>query len=396
MNSNFCFGKKIKRSVVESKPELVEKIVQRANADNPVRSIGQGTAVKRYTRYINSMEPAKYAHLYSPDDSVFFENEPDTSKKTKPATMNLEEAQEANIEIKLTKMKDQSFDANLFVPIKSKTAIDKIISNKEGTMPATNTIVLGDPGIGKTTVMLDLLANVQKQNPDKRCLFVSGEMNAIDLAEYMERIPGAEDLEIFFTMDYEENSHIALLKVLAMGWDIVLFDSFDEIKETVNEDLGLSSTKAEKWLIDIMVQQNLGKNDRGINTAFFAIQQVTKGGKFVGSNKLKHNTTAMLEIRYDKVSKEPKLYYTKNRRGNTDLEMFFKITPEGIQYDTLRFAREMEFKKKIEFDAEEQEKENDKFADIFGLKVDEDGNFIQEESFENEEIEDEDEMAIAE
>lgn len=372
--SNYIFGRKIKRKEVLDNSELMEKIISRAN-DNSNRSVAEVTAAKRYVQYINNMEPEKWSHLYNEEDASYFPAE----EKTNKPQVNMDD-----IEIKIVKMKDQEFDSELFVPIKSETPIDKLISNKEGLMPATNTIILGDPGIGKTTVMLDLLSNIKQNNPQKRVLFVSGEMNAIDLAEYMERLPGADELDIFFTMDYEENCHLAFQKVLNQGWDVILLDSFDEVKESLNEGLGLSGTKAEKWLIDLMVQHNLANNEREINTSFLAIQQVTKGGKFVGSNKLKHNTTAMLEIRFDKVSKHPKLFYTKNRRGNIDLDMFFEITNDGVEYDITRFKREQEFRSQIEFDKKDEEKETRDFAAIFNLEEDEEGNFTQIESVEDE------------
>ena len=378
-DTTYAFGKKIKRSLVEDKTELVEKIVARAN-DESSRSVGERTAVKRYVKYINSMTDEEFAHYYSPEDSVYFENEPDarakTKKTNKPSEMtnNLDD-----IEVKLVKMKDQNFDPKLFIPIKSGTYIDEIISNKGGIMPATNTIVLGDPGIGKTTVLLDLLSHINKTNPDKKCLFISGEMNSIDLAEYMERLPLADELDIFFTMDYESNCHLALMKVLQQGWDIVLIDSFDEVKESLNEDLGLSGTKAEKWFIDLMVDHNLAKNLLNKHTAFMAIQQVTKGGKFVGSNKLKHNTTAMLEMRYDKSTGNPKMYYTKNRRGNTNIDLFFDITSNGIEYDKLRYSRELDFLNKSKMEERSAEEEQEEFASIFGIQQDENGEWIDTE-----------------
>ena len=45
-----------------------------------------------------------------------------------------------------------------------------------------------------------------------------------------------------------------------------------------------------------MIAQNQGKNKRKVYTTFITILQLSKGGTFVGSNKLNHMTTAMMEL----------------------------------------------------------------------------------------------------
>ena len=54
--------------------------------------------------------------------------------------------------------------------IKSGNALDSLISHEEGIPAATNIMIIGDPGVGKTTVLLDLLAAAQHKNPDKKCV----------------------------------------------------------------------------------------------------------------------------------------------------------------------------------------------------------------------------------
>ena len=85
----------------------------------------------------------------------------------------------APLQVKLTKMNDVKFDDSLFTPTKTGTIVDTILSTEGGVFPGTNTIVVGDPGVGKSTVLLDWLANFQAKG--KRVLFVSGEMNEIYL-----------------------------------------------------------------------------------------------------------------------------------------------------------------------------------------------------------------------
>ena len=91
----------------------------------------------------------------------------------------------ATFKVNTVKMNDLSFDDSLFQPLKTKTRIDGFLSNEGGLMPGTVTVFTGDPGVGKTTVLLDMLADMQASG--KKCLFVSGEMNAIDMVGYVNR-----------------------------------------------------------------------------------------------------------------------------------------------------------------------------------------------------------------
>ena len=84
-----------------------------------------------------------------------------------------------DVNLKLVKMKDVKFNDDLFIPMKTKTIVDSVLSTEGGLFPGTNTVVIGDPGVGKSTVLLDWLANMQAQG--KKVLFISGEMNDIDM-----------------------------------------------------------------------------------------------------------------------------------------------------------------------------------------------------------------------
>ena len=67
------------------------------------------------------------------------------------------------INMKLVKMKDVKFNDDLFIPMKTKTIVDSVLSTEGGVFPGTNTVVIGDPGVGKSTVLLDWVCNMQAQ-----------------------------------------------------------------------------------------------------------------------------------------------------------------------------------------------------------------------------------------
>ena len=100
-----------------------------------------------------------------------------------------------NVELNLVKMQDVTFNDDLFIPIKTKTIVDSVLSTEGGLFPGTNTVVIGDPGVGKSTVLLDWISDMQSQG--KKVLFISGEMNDIDMYGYVKRFPKFGKLPIY-------------------------------------------------------------------------------------------------------------------------------------------------------------------------------------------------------
>lgn len=239
--------------------------------------------------------------------------------------------------IELVKMKEQRFADDLFIPMKTGKPVDFLFSNEGGIPKACNFMLIGDPGVGKSTVSMDILSDLATAG--YRVLFISAEMTRIDLYGYVKRYEKFGNIDILFTGEYCDcNPKTILETALQPGFDVVLIDSFAEVQEDIKEVLKYSSAGSEKFLIDLMLSHNMGNNDSGTNTTFIAIQQVTKGGVFVGSNKLKHNTTGMLELRFDQDSGSQYLVFSKNRRGPVLKRMFYSLSETGdVRYDERRF-----------------------------------------------------------
>ena len=221
----------------------------------------------------------------------------------------------SKIKVVTTRMEDVKFDPSLFRPMKSGRVIDAHFSSQKGLMKGTNYAIVGDPGIGKTTVMLDMLADLQTKG--KKVLFISGEMNKIDMFGYVKRYPKFGSVPILFLGDYTEDNNLKVLQdIFSEGWDVVLIDSMAEVQNAVVDTHKgfLSVKRAETELLNLFEQHNLGENDLQLNTAFLVIQQVTKGGEFAGSNRFKHMMTGMAHMKWTKEG-ERTFFFSKNRRG---------------------------------------------------------------------------------
>jgi len=234
-----------------------------------------------------------------------------------------------NVKLNLVKMKDVKFNDDLFIPIKTKTIVDSVLSTEGGLFPGTNTVVIGDPGVGKSTVLLDWIADMQKQG--KKVLFISGEMNDIDMYGYVKRFPKFGSLPILFMQDYNNCPKQAVEQVLNQGYDIVLMDSWAEVTAMVKDQMGWARNKVESWLLDLLEKNNKANNKANKNTAFICIQQMTKAGEFAGSNRIKHMTTAMAALRFDGRGRDAERYleFEKNRRGSLGDKIYFSLHRGG-------------------------------------------------------------------
>ena len=272
------------------------------------------------------------------------------------------------MKVKLTKLDDLKFNDDLFVPMPTGTVADKFFSNEGGFMPGSNIMAAGAPGVGKTTVLLELLHKVNAANPNKKVLFISAEMNQLDMARYLKRFPHWGQLPILFLSDYTDaNPQAVIESTLNQGWDLVLTDSYTEVNDTVKEECNLTRSKTEKWFLDLMIAQNQGKNKRKVYTTFITILQLSKGGTFVGSNKLKHMTTAMMELNWKGGENSAQRYmeFSKNRLGQVGQKMYFNFD-NGVTFDAARYQRDLLNDAMIAEEREKLESEDGAFDALFG------------------------------
>lgn len=271
-------------------------------------------------------------------------------------------------------MRDICFDPDLFRNYMSGTVLDELLCSYKGLPKGVNYMIIGDPGVGKTTIILDLLSNIRNANPGVRVLFISAEMNEIDLAIYVQRFPKFQDLDILFIeANYEEESashNLETIKeILAKGWDIVAIDSFYELQGIIKEEENLTLKKAESVLLSIIKQQNKAANGRGVNTTFLTIQQVTKAGHFIGSNRLKHSITAMLELRLENpknVYSDRYAVFSKHRRGDVGVRLYYDLSVTGdVYYNEEKYRQDRQLRKLQSTAASSLRKFADRFDLIF-------------------------------
>lgn len=254
-----------------------------------------------------------------------------------------------DLEAETVRMKDVEFDPAMFVPLQTGTQLDSYFSLTKGIMPATNIMVQGPAGSGKSSVLIDIACLLKKKDPEKRILYISGEMTKIDMKGLVDRFNGFEELDILFLNEYSEIDTRELLdKILSSGWDMVIMDSFNEILGSIIDTAidPVNTKSGEKWMINQFLNHNQGGNEKNLPTVFFFIMQVGKDGKFVGSNRIKHAATAFMHIEFTK-NQNLFIYFSKNRRGETYNNLYFEHHSKGIHYDFEKYNQDIQMREAL-------------------------------------------------
>jgi predicted ATP-dependent serine protease len=245
--------------------------------------------------------------------------------------------------------------------------IDDLFSDHEeggGIYGGTVNIVIGESGVGKSTVLLDFLSSVQDQNPESRILYVSSEMTRNDILFYYKKTPAIGKVPTLLLMDYMAAGQLSAVLESAFNGehDIIVLDSYQDVLVKLKEAQGWRSTQAESWLTNMMIDAA-----EKSGCAVLAIQHMTKGGTYVGSTYLKHATTAMLEIRFD-LSGQRYIEFSKNRRGGSGVgkRLYYSLDKEGaVVYDTDRFKETEDIRGIESTESIRQHDLTKKFEEIF-------------------------------
>jgi len=268
------------------------------------------------------------------------------------------------VQAEIIKVEDMDFpDFGLH---KTGKEIDQLFSDHEeggGQYGGTVTIVIGESGVGKSTILLDALASIQEVNPDAKVLYVSSEMTKNDIGFYYKKTPAIGKVPTLLLMSHVKDGSLdqVIQDEFNKDYDIILLDSYQDVVVKLKEVKGWKSTYAESWLTNIMI--DAAENN---GAAIWAIQHMTKGGQYVGSTYLKHATTAMLEIMFDEAGQRY-VEFSKNRRGGSAVgkRLYFRLIDGDVVYDAHRYKETMELKEIEDNESIRQVDLAQKFEEVF-------------------------------
>ena len=187
-----------------------------------------------------------------------------------------------------------------------------------GLVDGSVILIGGDPGIGKSTLILQALAVINKANTT---LYVSGEESAEQVSERAIRLEIKEDI-LFISETHLE-------KILKLSKDfqpkVIVIDSI----QTMVTDISSSAPGSVTQVRDCAAQ--LTQYAKQTNTVLLLIGHVTKGGALAGPRILEHMVDAVLYFEGDPGGRYRIIRAVKNRYGAVNEISVFAMGEKGLQ-----------------------------------------------------------------
>lgn len=197
------------------------------------------------------------------------------------------------------------------------TELDRLLGG--GIVPGSLTLVGGHPGIGKSTLLLQLSAALAKQG--LTILYVCGEESVEQTSLRAKRL-GIEGENLYLLSE----SHFSHIKqqVDALRPDLLIIDSIQIIyKGDIPSSPG-SVTQVREATTEFM---HMAKS---LHMATFLVGHVTKSGEIAGPKVLEHLVDTVLYFEGDKQHNYRIIRVEKNRFGATDDIALFQMGEKGL------------------------------------------------------------------
>ncbi|NBX73591.1 MAG: DNA repair protein RadA [Alphaproteobacteria bacterium] len=195
--------------------------------------------------------------------------------------------------------------------------VDRVLGG--GLVPASAILIGGDPGIGKSTLLLQLMCKMAAKMP---CLYLSGEEAVAQIRLRAKRL-GLQKAPLALATENSVDHIIASLKQATP--DIVVVDSIQTMSVgNVESAPGTVAQVRASALELISAAKKMG-------FVLLLVGHVTKEGMIAGPKVLEHMVDTVLYLEGDRGHQFRILRAAKNRFGPTDEIGVFDMGPEGLQ-----------------------------------------------------------------
>ena len=193
--------------------------------------------------------------------------------------------------------------------------LDRVLGG--GLVPASLVLVGGEPGVGKSTLLLTALAAISK---DRRALLVTGEESTAQVKLRAQRLGGAEGVEILAETELE--TVCATLE--RERPDVCVIDS---VQTLYSSELG-SAPGSVAQVREAAARLLRVAKESGVATIL--VGHVTKDGAVAGPRVLEHLVDCVLQFEGDRYHAHRVLRAAKNRFGSTNELGVFEMTGAGL------------------------------------------------------------------
>ena len=196
--------------------------------------------------------------------------------------------------------------------------LDRVLGG--GIVPGSLVLMAGDPGIGKSTILLQTCAHLASQG--QRALYVSGEESSQQVKLRAERL-GISGHALLFLAETEIDEILARLEESSPSLVVV-----DSVQTMTSQD-SPSAPGAVAQVRECTRRLMRWAKERGV--PMFLAGHVTKDGSVAGPRVLEHMVDVVLYLEGDTLSSYRILRAVKNRFGSTNEVGIFAMGGQGMR-----------------------------------------------------------------
>ena len=194
--------------------------------------------------------------------------------------------------------------------------LDRVLGG--GAVEGSLVLVGGAPGIGKSTLLLQICANICK---DRRVLYASGEESERQLKLRAQRL-GVDSDELYIISETRLSDILEAVESLKP--DVLIADSVQTLYNEANESTPGSVSQVKDCAMQLM---QLSKS-QGVTV--FVVGHINKEGAIAGPKVLEHMVDCVLLFEGDAHSSYRLLRAAKNRFGSTNEIGVFEMGDQGL------------------------------------------------------------------
>jgi DNA repair protein RadA/Sms len=187
-----------------------------------------------------------------------------------------------------------------------------------GIVPGSVILIGGEPGIGKSTLMLQIALQFQ----NKKVLYISGEESDTQIKMRAERLPFRNNDCYLFTETSTQKIGKALQELQP---DIVVIDSIQTLQSELIDSTPGSISQIKETAGDLI------RFAKETGTPVFLIGHITKDGALAGPKLLEHMVDTVLQFEGDRNHVYRILRTTKNRFGSTSEIGIYEMHGAGLR-----------------------------------------------------------------
>lgn len=195
--------------------------------------------------------------------------------------------------------------------------VDQVLGG--GIVPASVVLIAGQPGIGKSTVLMQIAHEVSK---DRKVLYVSGEESAGQVKVRADRL-GAEHADLHLVASTSADDIAATIAKGEYGLVIV-----DSIQTLSMNDISSAPGSVSQITNSSNLLTQAAKNS---DTSVIIVGHVTKEGSIAGPKILEHMVDVVVNLEGDRYGGFKMLRAIKNRYGSTNEVGIFEMDDAGLR-----------------------------------------------------------------